>query len=367
MSSAATSPAKHKSTSLHSAVFLTPGLGGVAAGGIQESASIAWEGLCREDRPIAALSYGPVADHQRQKPHQRIVAANSRSGLLLKSAMQRWDADVLLIWHLGLVKLLPFLRGRWRKIVVFLHGIEAWRPLQGRVQRVLGRANVFLSNSEFTWQRFVEFNPAFANRPHQVVPLGWGEPVDNVPSPEEPPAALMIGRLRRAEDYKGHREMIAAWRRVVARIPDARLWIAGDGDLRRELEQAASRTGVSDRIQFCGRVSEETKQDLLRRCTCLAMPSRGEGFGLVYLEAMRLGRPCLVSTCDAGREVVAPPTAGLAVDPKDEAALVEATVSLLSFWDHRPEWSVAARERYETNFTASHFQGRLVSAVNSAC
>jgi glycosyltransferase involved in cell wall biosynthesis len=97
------------------------------------------------------------------------------------------------------------------------------------------------------------------------------------------------------------------------------------------------------------------------------MPSQGEGFGLVYLEAMRLGRPCLVSTCDAGREVVAPPTAGLAVDAKDEAALVEATMSLLSFCDHRPEWSDAARQRYETQFTATHFQERLLSALKSAC
>lgn len=355
---------------MHSVVFLTPGLGGVAAGGIQESARIAWEGLCREarheDRPIAVLSYGPVADEQRREPHGRIVAAKSRSGLLLKSAMHRWDADVLLIWHLGLVKLLPFLRGRWRKIIVFLHGIEAWRPLPGRVQRLLGRANAFLSNSQFTWQRFVEFNPAFANRPHQVVPLGWGEPVDNVPRPEDPPAALMIGRLRRAEDYKGHREMIAAWPRVVRRIPDARLWIAGDGDLRRELEKVAAQAGVADHVQFWGCVSEESKQDLLRRCRCLAMPSRGEGFGLVYLEAMRLGRPCLVSTCDAGREVVAPPAAGLAVDPKDETALIEATLSLLNFQKHRPDWGAAACERYETKFTASYFQERLLSAVESA-
>ncbi len=74
-------------------------------------------------------------------------------------------------------------------------------------------------------------------------------------------------------------------------------------------------------ISFLGRITEEEKQDRLDRCQCLAMPSRAEGFGLVYLEAMRMGRPCMVSTTDAAREVVNPPEAGLAVDPDDTEAV----------------------------------------------
>jgi glycosyltransferase involved in cell wall biosynthesis len=93
------------------------------------------------------------------------------------------------------------------------------------------------------------------------------------------------------------------------------------------------------------------------------MPSRGEGFGLVYLEAMRLGRPCLVSNCDAGREVVNPPEAGLAVDPADASSLADGVCRLLA---DGPEWhrlSQAARRRYEREFTAEHFQRRLIAAL----
>src|SRR6185369_351165 len=90
---------------------------------------------------------------------------------------------------------------------------------------------------------------------------------------------------------------------------------------------------------------------------------RSEGFGLVYLEAMRAGRPCLVSTLDAGREVVNPPEAGLAADPADRQALAAALCRLITPGAEWDRWSEQARLRYEGQFTARHFQERLVKAV----
>jgi phosphatidylinositol alpha-1,6-mannosyltransferase len=352
---------------LHSFVFFTPGLGGFGTGGIQQSARIAWQGLVRHarknERTGALFSYGPVADLDGSEAGYPIVVARSRPALLLQSVVRCWSTHALLVWHLGLLKALPFLRGHREEIVLFLHGIEAWRPMGARQRRLFGRVTRFLSNSTCTWQRFLDFNPEFAGRPHQVVPLGSGEPAGADVPPDSPPAVLMVGRLCRSEDYKGHRELIAAWPRVLARVPEARLWIAGDGDLRPDLEVAAAATGVADRVRFWGRVSDEVKQDLLHGCRCLALPSRGEGFGLVYLEAMRVGRPCLVSTCDAGREVVNPPEAGLAADPKDADQLAGAIVRLLSPGAEWDRWSRAARRRYEARFTGADYQRRLVEAV----
>jgi phosphatidylinositol alpha-1,6-mannosyltransferase len=96
----------------------------------------------------------------------------------------------------------------------------------------------------------------------------------------------------------------------------------------------------------------------------MVLPSRGEGFGLVYAEAMRLGRPCLVSTLDAGQEVVAPPRFGLAVDPADREALAEAVSRLLTHGPAWQQWSHLARQRYAAEFTAPHFRRRLVEALN---
>ena len=136
----------------------------------------------------------------------------------------------------------------------------------------------------------------------------------------------------------------------------------GDGNLRPELESLAQSHGVADAVRFLGRVSEEQKLNILSRCRCLAMPSRSEGFGLVYLEAMRLGRPCLVSDCDAGREVVNPPEAGLAVAPGSPQEIACALQELLTVDSRWQERSRAGR-RFESHFTAAHFRERLRRAL----
>jgi phosphatidyl-myo-inositol dimannoside synthase len=289
------------------------------------------------------------------------VSAGRRGAAVIAALRADPSVDGVVFWHLSLLKLLPFLRlSRQARVAVFLHGIEAWRPA-GRFTR---RVDLFLSNSEFTWQRFVVANPQFEAAAHHVVPLGIGEPVvGEPPEPAEVPAALMLGRLARCEDYKGHREVLAAWPHVLRSMPDARLVIAGDGDLRPELEHLAAKLGLRESVRFLGRVSEVEKQRLLGDCRCLALPSRGEGFGLVYLEAMRMGRPCLVSTLDAAREVVQPPVAGLAVEPSQPEQLAAKLCELLRIDQTWQQRSAAARERYAHHFTAQHFQDRLRAAL----
>jgi phosphatidylinositol alpha-1,6-mannosyltransferase len=350
------------------AMCLFSGLSGANAGGVQESGRIAWHAVVEHARSVggsaALLVYGEAEDADLELGCDSSLAETNRWSFLRKAAMRRWDTPLLCFWHLDLLQLLPLLRVGDTEVVLFLHGIEAWRPQSWLVQRFLPRVNRFLSNSQFTWQRFLEFQPQLVGKPHQVVPLGIGEALlDEPPTPDEPPTALMLGRLQKGEDYKGHREIITAWPGVRERVPGALLWIAGDGDLRPELEALADRVGVSDAVCFWGRVSDGQKQDLLQRSRCMAMPSRGEGFGLVYLEAMRLGRPCLVSNCDAGQEVVSPPDAGLAVDPGQPGELIEALGRLLGDGAEWNQFAHDSRRRYQNAFTARQFQRRLVDAL----
>ncbi len=292
------------------------------------------------------------------------VCAGHKWGVVWAALARRRPVSLVICWHLGMLRALPLLRIPRPRVALFLHGIEAWRRPGAITRRLLPRVDLFLANSAFTWRRFLEFNPECAGRPCRVVALGVGEPAADVsPNPGNPPAALLLARMLRAEDYKGHRELIAAWPQVQARLPSAQLWLAGDGDLRPELERLVADNGLAAAVRFFGRVSEEQKQALLTDCRCLAMPSRNEGFGLVYLEAMRLGRPCLVSQSDAGREVVAPPEAGLAVDPGAAKEMEGALSRLLTDSDEWRLWSAAARLRYESNFTAKDFGRRLTSAL----
>jgi phosphatidylinositol alpha-1,6-mannosyltransferase len=331
-------------------------------GGIQAYSRIVWDTLDPvAGRSLISLGAVPSGDGFATSG----VIATSKWALLKGVVFRKWPSELCLVTHVGLIKLLPFLRSRPRHVVAFLNGVEVWQRLDWMTRRALRRVDLFLSISQYTWERFVAANPEFSSVRHEVLYLGMGDVAESVPAAENPPAALILGRMSRTEDYKGHRQLIAAWPRVCERVPGARLWVAGTGDLQPDLEALARQAGVDNLVTFFGRVSEEQKQKLLASSRCLVMPSRGEGFGLVYLEAMRLGRPCLVGNQDAGREVVNPPEAGLAVDPDDAAALTDAVTQLLtpgSWWD---EWSRAARRRYESNFTAGHFQRRLLERLQS--
>ena len=319
-------------------------------GGVQASGREAWKGIAEElgTERIFLFDYQP---------------ASGKIRAVLSALTNRRKTGIVLIWHLHLLRLVPFLTSA-RRSVVFLHGIEAWRKLDRITAWALRQTDLILANSTYTWERFVSFNPTFRNAVHAIVHLGAGCPlVEPIPEPSATPIALMLGRLSRSENYKGHRQMIEAWPQVLTRLPDAQLWIAGDGDLRPELETLAATLQLTAAVRFLGRVSDSEKDTLLHHSRCLALPSRGEGFGLVYLEAMRAGRPCLISDQDAAREVVDPPSAGLAVDPSNPHDIASATVRLLTLGEVWKAWSASAGARYKNHFTAAHFHRRLNAAL----
>ena len=350
---------------------LFPYFGPEVVGGVQASAKIAWTAVTEHaDESATLLSYADGNNSNggsNQSPHDpETVVVNSKPKAIYRALSRRWSHDLVFVWHLGLLKLLPFFRFSKVQVVVMLLGVEAWKEQRGLTRKQLEKVDLFLSISDHTWRNFVSFNRQYEHKPHQTVLLGIGTPREGAtPSPGTTPAALMLSRLSKGEDYKGHREVINAWPGVLERTPDAELWIAGDGDLRNDLEQLVAERGLQNKVRFWGQVAEEIKQQLLQQCRCLLMPSRGEGFGLVYLEAMRLGRPCLVSTLDAGLEVVNPPEAGLAANPDDEDELASAICRLLSDGPEWHQWSEQARRRYEENYTAKHFQERLLAALFS--
>jgi phosphatidyl-myo-inositol dimannoside synthase len=329
-------------------------------GGVQASAQIALAGMQEHfDAATQLLCHGDNCAGC-PLPVGAAHCSHSRPALVWNALRQRGKAAVHLYWHHGFLRVLPLV-GKARRIL-FLHGAECWQPLPTPRLHAMEQMDGFLTNSRFTWQKFLSFHPQFASRRHLVTPLGMQEALPGFTPPTRN-QAIVLGRMDQGEAYKGHREMIECWGAVRQQIPDAELLIVGGGNLKPELEALAARVAPPGAVRFAGLLPEAEKQRELAASRCLLLPSRGEGFGLVYLEAMRLGRPCLVSGLDAGTEVVAPPDAGLAANPADAAALTDAMLRLMrpgAEWDRMAE---GARARYERQFTAGHFARRLAAAV----
>ncbi|MEM0372800.1 MAG: glycosyltransferase [archaeon] len=137
---------------------------------------------------------------------------------------------------------------------------------------------------------------------------------------------LFIGRLIY---YKGLDVLIKAMKEVVERVPDAKLKIAGTGELEAELKALAKQLKLEKNIKFLGRVSDKELERLLNESAVFVLPSvhRSEAFGIVILEAMSAG--CPVITTDISGTVYAAGDAGIIVKNKNVGDLADAIIRVL--------------------------------------
>jgi glycosyltransferase involved in cell wall biosynthesis len=296
----------------------------------------------------------------------------SKAALLAEAARSREAGDVILSTHCNLSPVSRLLHGsdRSARVFQFLHGVECWRSLSLRTRWGLASARAFLSNSAFTHRRFLHYNPRYESIPSHVCWLGT--PEDHVPEASLAEAddgdlsVLIVGRIVGEERYKGHEQLLAVWPEVRRRFPAARLDIVGGGNAAGALREEAARRGLIDSgaVKLWGQVSDAELRERYRRCSVFAMPSRGEGFGLVYLEAMAFAKPCLASLDDAAAEVVVAEETGLLVRYADREGLLYALCRLLESRALRRRLGQAGRERVLSHFTERHFGDRLWSALD---
>ncbi|MGH9677965.1 MAG: glycosyltransferase family 4 protein, partial [Candidatus Acidiferrum sp.] len=245
---------------------------------------------------------------------------------------------------------------RWRPSLGFVHGIEVWENAPAKYVTAAKRLRFMLANSEFTKMKAESLHGGFARARTCWLATEEDEPpADSLPLSSRPPAALIVGRLI-ADRPKGHRELIACWPAVVYAVPDAVLHIVGGGPDRPALESLAKCSPAASNIQFHGFVPDDKLCEHYANVRLLAMPSRGEGFGLVYIEAMRHGLPVIGSILDAASEVLVDGETGFTVDQNDLSALQSALIQLLKDDDWAARMGAAGRSRWLEHFRFGTFR-----------
>ena len=254
----------------------------------------------------------------------------------MKALASEGGFDGVVCGHINLLPLAALAANRKRApLLLIIHGIDAWEPPAGGVmarlaERMLPSVDAFVAVSGVTKERFLGWSGLPESAGH-VVP-NCIDASDYGPGPKRPDllaryglegrtVLFTLGRLSAAEAYKGFDEVIEALPAVATDVPDIAYLIAGDGDDRARLEQRAVDLGVADRVIFAGYVPEDEKADHYRLADAFVMPGRGEGFGIVYLEALACGVPVVASSLDASREAVRDGMLGQVVDPDDAASV----------------------------------------------
>ena len=248
-----------------------------------------------------------------------------------------------------------------RPFMTMVCGIEAWPGGSSRSDRVktARQATMLVAISAHTRARASELDATFARA--KVCWLATLE--DDLPVVsrrlDKSPRVVILARLDADGGYKGHKELIACWPKVVAAVSDATLIVAGYGPGADLLRDLAARSTAAKSIEFIGRVPEENKADLWARSTVVAMPSRGEGFGLVYVEAMRYGVPVIASIHDAGQEINLDGETGYNVNMDRPDELPERLVQLLQNPDHAGALGANGQKRWLEHFRYSAFRDRF--------
>jgi phosphatidylinositol alpha-1,6-mannosyltransferase len=183
--------------------------------------------------------------------------------------------------------------------------------------------------------------------------------------PAVPGRTLVVGRLWAEERYKGHDLLIDVWPAVQRACPHAHLMIVGDGDDRARLEARVNQGGLSGAVRFTGVVSQDELRRHFAESEVFVLPSEGEGFGIVFLEAMRAARPCIAAR-GAAEEIVLDRITGRVVASRDGAALASVLVELLTDPERRAALGHAGRQRFEDEYSAERFKTRLIGALRQA-
>lgn len=247
--------------------------------------------------------------------------------------------DLVLCGHMNLLPLGALASAISRRpLLLIVHGIEAWTPVRGVNRLALRRVDRCAAVSAFTRDRLASWSGRTLGC--EVMPnaihLDWYGPGAKAQALldryrlQGRRVIMTLGRLSSAERYKGFDEVLELLPDLARERADLAYLICGDGDDRRRLEQKASDLGVADRVVFAGYVAEREKADHYRLADAFVMPSRGEGFGYVFLEAQACGIPVVASTIDGSRESLRNSEIGWAVDPNDPAELKEAILRALA-------------------------------------
>lgn len=266
-------------------------------------------------------------------PNIRFLADAARGNVAYLRAIARERRATFDLVICGHVNLLPV---AFSRPVLLVYGIEAWKPLKNPLsRRLLRNCRAIISISAITRDRLLEWSgysgPTYL-LPNAIHPEQYGSRAKRADLVERYHVAgkrviLTVGRLESAERYKGFDEVME----VLPNLPpDVVYLIAGGGNDFPRLQQRALDLGVADRVVFTGLFPETDKADLYSLADIYAMPSRGEGFGFVYLEALASGVPVIGSKQDGGREALLDGKLGLLVDPSNPAEIESAIRELLA-------------------------------------
>jgi phosphatidylinositol alpha-1,6-mannosyltransferase len=246
--------------------------------------------------------------------------------------------DVVFCGHLFMAPLAAWVaRLCHARLWIQVHGFEAWQELSAPHRRAIQAATVVTSVSRYTRHRLLQWAQIDPTRV-RILPNTVDQRFHPGPKPDYllerhalhgKKVLMTVSRLSAWDRYKGHERVIRILPRLLPRHPEAVYLVVGEGDDRARLEALAIERGLSYQIQFTGAVADEQLPDYFRLADLFVMPSTGEGFGIVFLEALASRCRVIGGNRDGSFDALYGNELAAAIDPDNEEELLGAILTAL--------------------------------------
>lgn len=272
--------------------------------------------------------------------------AQNKWWFLINAILKGMQKDTVILSHINLllagycIKLLS----PKTKLVLMAHGIEVWEPLSSWKKRMLNKCDQLFTVSNFTKHKIME-KQGYPEHKLKVL-NNCLDPFLPLPAQHEKQAILMeryqvspgdivlmtLTRLSSKEKYKGYDTVLYSVKELKAQYPTLKYLIGGKYDTaeKNRLDTIIGQLGLQEAIIFPGFIAEEELSAHFQMADIYIMPSKKEGFGIVFIEALYYGKPVIAGNKDGSADALCNGKFGLLVNPDESCEITNAIATVLA-------------------------------------
>jgi phosphatidylinositol alpha-1,6-mannosyltransferase len=270
----------------------------------------------------------------------------NRRNFITQAVFNSKKPDIIILSHINLAVIGLLIKAIHPKCKIWLigHGIEVWRPLSEPKKKLLKYCDKVICVSQFTRQQMIslhQVDPAKctvlnnAVDPFMTLPLTFTKPeylLKRYWLTNEDQVIFTLTRLASTEQYKGHDQVIKAVSNLKEKFPNIRYMLAGQYDHSEEIriQKLISEYKVEREVILPGFIKEGELSDYFLLADLFVLPSKKEGFGIVFIEALACGLPVICGNVDGSLDAIRDGELGMAINPDGLAELERALAEYLS-------------------------------------
>jgi len=254
----------------------------------------------------------------------------NRVGLVLQTIRAASEPNIVIISHINLAVIGLLIKTSNPKCKVWLiaHGIEVWRPLSWLKNRFLKRCDRIICVSNYTKQQMIsrhQIDPAIctvlnnAVDPFMQLPVHFSKPdrlLKRYHLTPQDPVIFTLTRLAVTEQYKGHDQVIKVISKLKSRFPGIKYILSGQYDHQEEvrIKKLITEYKVEEQVILTGFIEESELSDYFLLADLFVLPSKKEGFGIVFIEALACGLPVICGNSDGRIDAIRNGELGTAIN-----------------------------------------------------